>query len=59
MKNNSHNALFSDGILVELRKILEEKYPERKITNSELIEAAVKIIQFIAVCELRKVNNDR
>ena len=59
MKNNSHNALFSDGILVELRKILEEKYPERKITNSELIEAAVKIIQFIAVSELRKVNNDR
>ena len=59
MKNYSHNALFSDGILVELRKILEEKYPERKITNSELIEAAVKIIQFIAVSELRKVNNDR
>lgn len=59
MKNNSHNALFSDGILVELRRILEEKYPERKISNSELIEAAIKVTQFVAINELGKVNDDR
>ena len=54
MKNSNRDALFSDGTLNRLRGVLEEKFPKRTITNSELIEAAIKITQFVAISELKK-----